>query len=61
MGQQPTVRIRPAIPRWYRSRAWDFGWLLPRTDGVVFRWLCDPFTLKFTKSEKRHAIRWFGR
>ena len=58
---QPTVRVKPAVPLWYQSGGWDFGWLLPRTDGVVFRWLCDPYTLKFQKSETRHAIRWFVR
>lgn len=60
-GAQPTVRLRPAVPMRYRGRAWDFGWLLPRTDGTVFRWLCDPFSLKFEKSEGRYPIRWFVR
>ena len=55
----PTVRVRPGIPLTYTSRGWDFGWLLVRTDGVVFRWLCDPLTLTFHKSERRHAVRWF--
>ena len=58
---QPVVRIGPAIPLAYFSRGWDFGWLMPRTDGTVFRWLVDPYTLKFHKSESRHAIRWFVR
>ena len=58
---QPVVRICPAIPLEYRSRGWNFGWLMPRTDGTVFRWLVDPYTLKFHKSESRHAIRWFVR
>ena len=60
-GAQPTVRVRPALPMRYRSRGWDFGWLLPRTDGTVFRWLCDPYTLQFRKSEGRYPIRWFVR
>lgn len=55
----PVVRVRPAVPLAYRSGAWDFGWLIARTDGLVSRWLCDPRTLKFTKSGTRHAIRWF--
>lgn len=55
----PVVRIALAIPLVYRSRAWDFGWLLPRTDGHLARWLCDPHTLKFRKSASRHAMRWF--
>ena len=57
----PMVRVRPAVPLLYASRAWDFGWLLPRTDGFVARWLCDPYTLQFKKSESRHALRWFVR
>ena len=60
-GANPMVRVRPAIPLLYASRAWDFGWLLPRTDGFVARWLCDPYTLQFKKSESRHALRWFVR
>ena len=55
----PVVRAAPQIPLTYHSHAWDFGWLLPRTDGCVARWLCDPYTLKFEKSTTRHAIRWF--
>lgn len=57
----PLVRVKPAIPLVYQSRIWDFGWLLPRTDGLVARWLCDPYTLKFRKSTARHPIRWFVR
>lgn len=57
----PLVRVRPAIPLAYGSRGWDFGWLMPRTDGFVARWLVDPYTLKFHKSEGRYAIRWFVR
>ena len=56
---QPVVRIAPTIPLVYRSHEWDFGWLLPRTDGHLARWLCDPYTLKFHKSFSRHAMRWF--
>jgi hypothetical protein len=60
-GSHPLVRVMPAIPLQYRSRAWDFGWLMPRTDGFVARWLVDPYTLKFKKSEGRYAMRWFVR
>jgi len=60
-GCQPTVRVKPAIPMSYESRGWDFGWLMVRTDGFVARWLCDPYTLKFAKSEKHHSLRWFVR
>lgn len=58
-GTHPVVRVKPGIPLRYESRGWDFGWLMPRTDGFVARWLCDPYTLKFTKNERRYAIRWF--
>jgi hypothetical protein len=57
----PVVRVRPAIPLRYESRNWDFGWLMPRSDGHVARWLLDPYTLKFNRSASRHAIRWFVR
>ena len=55
----PVVRVRPAVPLKYISKGWDFGWLLPRTDGRVLSWLCDPYTLKFHRTESRLAIRWF--
>ncbi len=55
----PVVRTRPSIPLGYGSSVWDFGWLMPRTDGHVARWLCDPYTLKFRRDSQRHAIRWF--
>jgi hypothetical protein len=54
----PVVRTRPSIPLGYGSRSWDFGWLMPRTDGHVARWLCDPYTLKFRRDSQRYAIRW---
>lgn len=55
----PVVRTQPKIPLGYGSRNWDFGWLMPRTDGHVARWLCDPYTLKFRRDSGRYAIRWF--
>lgn len=55
----PVVRTRAAIPLGYGSGTWDFGWLMPRTDGHLARWLCDPYTLEFKKSTTRHAMRWF--
>ncbi len=60
-ASQPVVRVKPAIPARYESKGWDFGWLMPRTDGFVARWLVDPYTLKFHKSEGHYAIRWFVR
>jgi hypothetical protein len=58
-GTHPVVRVRPNIPMRYSSGAWDFGWLMARTDGHVARWLCNPYTLAFEKSTARYAIRWF--
>lgn len=57
----PLVRVKPAIPMRYESRGWDFGWVMVRTDGLVARWLVDPYHLKFRRSEKQYAIRWFVR
>ena len=48
-GTQPVIRVRPAIPMRYTSGGWDFGWLMPRSDGFVACWLCDPYTLRFRK------------
>lgn len=55
----PIVRTRPSIPLGYTSRGWDFGWLMPRTDGHVAMWLCDPYTLKFRRATRRYSMRWF--
>ncbi len=60
-ASQPVVRVRPTVPMRYKSRNWDFGWLLPRSDGHVARLLVDPVTLKFHRGQSRHAIRWFVR
>ena len=60
-GTHPMVRVRAAIPVEYRSKGWDFGWLQPRTDGVLLRWLGDPYALQFTNSRSRSAMRWFVR
>lgn len=57
----PLVRVRPAIPLQYASGAWDCGWLLVDTDGLVHRRLCDPYTLRFRDDRTRHALRWFAR
>lgn len=58
-GTHPLVRVRPAIPLRYVSRGWDFGWLMARSDGQVARWLCDPYTLTFQRSQAHYALRWF--
>ena len=60
-GSHPIIRVRPDIPLRYESRAWDFGWLMLRTDGhVVFR-CYDPYTLDVSDTTSRRAIRWFVR
>ena len=60
-GTQPLVRLRSAIPLTYTSGAWDYGWLMVRTDGFVSRLLYDPYLLRSHRSETRHALRWFVR
>lgn len=60
-ASHPVVRVKPAIPIGYTSKGWDFGWLMPRTDGFVASWLVDPYTLKFRRSEGSYAMRWFVR
>jgi len=60
-GSHPVVRVRPDIPMRYESRAWDFGWLMARTDGHVAYRRCDPYTLKFSDVRCRRALRWFVR
>ena len=31
----PVVLVKPVIPLHYTSKGWNFGWLIPRTDGLV--------------------------
>lgn len=57
----PIVRVRPAVPMAYRSRGWDFGWVVACTDGHAALRLADPYTLRFRDTEGRHAVRWFVR
>jgi len=60
-GTHPLVRVKPAIPMRYISRAWDFGWLMPRTDGRAAMLLYDPYTLKVRRQAGQFAMRWFVR
>lgn len=60
-ASHPVVRVAPNIPLEYRSEGWDFGWLIPATDGKIARWLVNPYSLQFSKSDSRNAIRWFVR
>ena len=61
IGSHPLVRIRPQAPMRYKSRAWDFGWLMVRSDGHVVYRRCDPYSLKFSDQVTHHAVRWFVR
>jgi hypothetical protein len=61
VGTHPLVRVRPAVPMRYASRAWDFGWLVCRTDGFVDRRLYDPYSLTCADSQVQCAMRWFVR
>lgn len=58
-GTHPLVRVRPAIPMQYGSGHWDFGWAMPRTDGLVAQLLYDPYTLHTRRKEGQYALRWF--
>ena len=60
-GTHPLVRVRPGIPMRYVSRGWDFGWLMPRTDGRVAMLLYDPYSLKVRRQAGQFAMRWFAR
>jgi hypothetical protein len=60
-GTHPLVRVRPGIPMRYLSQAWDFGWLMPRTDGRAAMLLYDPYTLKVRRRVGQFAMRWFVR
>ena len=60
-GTHPLVRVRAAIPMKYSTRAWDFGWFLPRTDGLVSQLVYDPYTLKSRRQKSHCAMRWFVR
>jgi len=60
-GSHPIIRVNPAIPMHYESGNWDFGWILPRTDGMVSSLIYDPYTLQTRRSKTQHDIRWFVR
>jgi len=58
---QPLVRVAPAVPLRYASGNWNYGWILPRTDGLVKHLVVDPYRREFLRAESRHAVRWFAR
>jgi hypothetical protein len=57
----PLVRIAPSVPLRYRPSNWNFGWILPRTDGRVFQLNVNPYTRQITRTCGQHAVRWFVR
>lgn len=61
IGSHPIVRVAPGVPVRYRSRGWDFGWLMIRSDGHVVYRRCDPYSLQFSDHVTRNAVRWFVR
>ncbi|MCP4645404.1 MAG: hypothetical protein GY851_33480 [bacterium] len=61
VGSHPIVRVRPAIPMAYSTNAWDFGWLMVRTDGHVVYRRCDPYALSFEDIPSHYGVRWFVR
>lgn len=60
-ASHPLARVRPAIPLRYSSGAWDFAWLVARTDGHVAKLIYDPYTLQSSRSSGQHEIRWYCR
>ncbi len=60
-ASHPLARVRPQIPLRYETDAWDYAWLVARTDGHVARLVYDPYTLSSSRAEARCAIRWFYR
>lgn len=60
-SSHPVARVRPAIPLRYLTDAWDYAWLVARTDGHVARLVYDPYTLQTSRATGQYAIRWFCR
>lgn len=56
----PLVRVAPTIPLVYRSGRWNYGWILPRTDGMVSQAIINPHTHEFTYTQNHFAMRWFA-
>lgn len=60
-ASHPLVRVRPGIPMRYESAAWDFSWLVARTDGHVARLTYSPYTLEPSRHFGRYEMQWFCR
>ena len=58
---QPVVRVAPGVPLRYASGNWNYGWLLPRTDGAVHQLVANPYTHEFIRRADRFPVRWFAR
>lgn len=61
VGTHPLARVRAAVPMTYRSRAWDYAWLIARTDGHVSLLIYDPYTLVPRRENRQLEMRWFYR
>ena len=57
----PIVRVAPAAPLRYETDLWDYGWILPRTDGIVHKLIVNPYTRQVRQEAGRFAVRWFVR
>lgn len=57
----PMVRVAPALPLRYETNQWDYGWILPRTDGVVNTLIVNPYTREIRQEVGRFEVRWFVR
>jgi hypothetical protein len=60
-ASHPVARLRPQIPLRYRSDAWDYAWLIARTDGHIARLSYDPYTLQPSRASGKYEIKWFCR
>ncbi len=57
----PLVRVAPAVPMVYGSKAWDLSWVIIRTDGSASIRSLDPHTNTFRDWAGRFSCRWFAR
>ncbi len=61
INSQPVVIVRPNIPMRYASNNWRSGNMLLKNNGEVHFWSYDPYTMEYSKSMDRCAIRYFVR
>lgn len=60
-SSHPVARVRSAMPMRYETAAWDYCWLVARTDGHVARLSYDPYTLQTSRKAMHYEVRWFYR